>query len=53
MNLTVLRQIRFKRGAGYNFEFVESFQSIGGRGRRGRGRGGGRHGDAKMSFSDF
>lgn len=42
MNLTVLRQIRHKRGAG-------------GRGRRGRGGRGGRISkqDAKMSFSDF
>ena len=40
MNLTLLRQIRHKRGGG-------------GRGRRGRGRGRGSKGDAKMSFSDF
>jgi len=42
MHLTVLRQIRHKRGAG------------GRRGRgRGRGRGGGGSKDVKMSFSDF
>jgi DNA topoisomerase III len=42
MHLTLLRQMRFKRGAG-------------GRGGRGRGRRGGRGkgGDVKMSFADF
>lgn len=40
INLSLLRQIRHKRGGG-------------GRGRKGRGRGRGSNGDAKMSFSEF
>lgn len=42
MHLTLLRQMRFKRGAGGRGRGR-------GRGRRGRGKGG----DVKMSFSDF